>query len=132
MFKQLASGQFTVEVEGLYHCGPNHESPKTFAYEAEVHYPIESLDERGFLLDNLTFSSWFDALGSITESCEMLARRACCELWGVAEGRCGYMRVAIWGIKGEKNAMVEFTLDCDPKDIGLGGTGKPLALGGNG
>lgn len=58
-FKQFATNPFTVEVEGPYHCGPDHTSPKTFTYQVEIEYPSDALDDKGFLLDNTAFGDYF-------------------------------------------------------------------------
>ena len=113
-FRQVANGSFSADVEGCFHCGPNHDSPKAFDYEVEVHYPSEALDERGFLMDNLAFSEYFTQLQKVEHSCELLAKTAAEFFWNIAKGRCKEIRVAVWGIRGA--ARVEFILDCDPAE----------------
>jgi hypothetical protein len=107
MYRQFGYGEFDVYVVGENHCGPNHESPKSFNYEVEVRYPLDALDERGFLLDNLSFQEYFEALHQTSYSCELLATHAACTFWDMAEGRCEQVRVCIWGIR--EVAKVEFT-----------------------
>jgi hypothetical protein len=114
-FRQMANGSFSVEVDGCYHCGPNHDSPKAFDYEVEVHYHgLQSLDARGFLMDNLAFRMYFEGLQKLTDSCELMAQKAAEFFWKQLNGRCKEIRVKVWGIKGQ--AMVEYILDCDPDD----------------
>lgn len=114
-FRQEASGTFSAEVGGCYHCGPNHDSPKEFDYEVEIHYHGKALDAKGFLNDNLAFQEYFESLNMVTDSCEMMARNAACFFWKQLLGRCNQVTVRIWGIKGK--AMVEFVLDCDPDEL---------------
>ena len=107
MYTQRANGQFTVEVEGDYHCGPNHDTPKTFAFEVELTYCDECLDERGFLLDNLTFQRYFDSIQVTDLSCERLVRKCAeyfCKLAGERFFRCV---VAIWAIPNAAKIVFE-------------------------
>lgn len=100
MFSQFAKGEFSVEVVGGTHCGPNHDSPKTFNYEVDVLWPNRSLDERGFLADNLAFQEFFDSIGSTELSCELLTSWCAQEIFEI----CGYkplkIAVKIWAITG--------------------------------
>lgn len=114
-FRQFGQGSFTAGIEGCYHCGPDHTSPKKFDYKVEIVYDGEPLDARGFLMDNLSFKEYFDGIGVITESCELLARRAAIALWRKGGGKCKVLKVSIWGIPDV--AMVEFVLDCDPDEL---------------
>lgn len=97
-FTQEATGKFTVEVTGPYHCGPNHESPKTFPYRVTVDYPETALDEKGFLLDNSFFQQYFDSLGTIENSCELLAKHCAEFFWSASDGRALTVCVELWGI----------------------------------
>jgi hypothetical protein len=106
-FVQRAQGSFTVEVHGEYHCGPNHDSPKEFTYEVEIHYPEEALDENGFLLDNLFCGRYFNSLGSTELSCERLARKAAMDLHSAAR-MAKRTAVGIWAIPGA--AKIEYTV----------------------
>lgn len=76
MFTQSASGEFSIEVSGLYHCGPNHDSPKMFHYDVQLSWPDDALDDKGFLLDNTAFQAYFDHLGHTDLSCERLVIKA--------------------------------------------------------
>ena len=76
MFKQLADGKFSVHVEGPFHCGPDHTSPKTFEWNVEVCWPDDALDPKGFLFDNEYFKQYFDGLQVLTDSCELFVLKA--------------------------------------------------------
>lgn len=76
MFAQEANGQFLVEVGGDFHCGPDHESPKLLTWDVEITWPDVALDGRGFLLDNMGFRAYFNAIHYTTESCELLVLKA--------------------------------------------------------
>ena len=76
-YRQIMSDAFTLHVGGPYHCGPNHETPKNFAYHIEIEYsPNTRLTPEGFLLDNLCARAYFDALQYSELSCEQLSREA--------------------------------------------------------
>lgn len=77
MFEQEGYGSFTAEVGGDFHCGPDPSSPKTFNWIVKVEWPDDSvLDEKGFLLDNMSFKRYFEALHMVTDSCEILVLKA--------------------------------------------------------
>lgn len=107
-FIQFAEGQFTTPVSGPNHCGPDRSSPKTFAFEVQIEYRNPTLTEQGFLIDNLAFDQYFDGIGTVTESCEELARKAAIDFLRMAIGLCPdcEVRVSIWGIPGK--AMVQY------------------------
>lgn len=72
------SGLFQVRNVGEHWCGTNEVQ--------EIHYSIEvvcatSLDERGFLFDQLTMAKFFDSLREAHESCEQFTIRVARELW---------------------------------------------------
>lgn len=113
-FKQEASGTFSAEVGGCYHCGPNHDSPKTFDYRVYVEYGGKALDAFGFLNDNLAFDAYFESLNRVTDSCELIAQKAACFFWRQLLGRCKLIEVTIWGLKQKG---VTFVLDCDPEEL---------------
>lgn len=102
---QVAQGSFSIEVIGDRHCGPNHDSPKVFAYEVEVSYPDEALDGNGFLLDNLHFENYFKGLGETELSCELLARMAAREIHAATEERAISTQVGIWAIPGKAKVV---------------------------
>ncbi len=99
-FVQRAQGNFSINVSGDFHCGPDHTSPKTFPYSVEIHYPASALDENGFLLDNQSFQQYFDGLGHTDLSCERLTMKAATDLHAATNGRCHSTRVNIWAIPG--------------------------------
>lgn len=105
-FTQEAKGNFTVAVSGPYHCGPNHESPKTFPYRVTVKYPESALDDKGFLLDNTFFQEYFDGLKTVETSCELLVKHCAEFFWDAASGRAFSVCVELWGIP--EHAKIEF------------------------
>lgn len=115
MFQQYVQGEFEIEVTGLFHCGPNHESPKRFRYEVTLHYPGDALDEAGFLQDNLMFravtGAYFKGLTETKLSCELLCRKNARDLCDLAPETCKGVKVAIWPI--DNSVKVEYT---HPKD----------------
>ena len=86
MYTQHAKGSFSVQVSGPYHCGPNHDTPKKFDFEVLIEWPSKSPDYRGFLLDNTVFQDYFDTLGEVKNSCEVLAKD-CAEEFHKIAGR---------------------------------------------
>lgn len=119
MFRQKGRGTAELDVAGFYHCGPDHTSPKKFDYEVEVHYRRRGLDDRGFLMDNLSFQVYFQSLERLTDSCELMSMRAAEYFWLEARGRCVWVRVAVWGIKDR--AVIEYELDCHPSFVRIPG-----------
>lgn len=87
MYIQRADGEFSVNVSGPYHCGADHSSPKVMQYRVILHYPDSGLDTKGFLLDNTAFREYFASLGTISISCELLARRVFSDLAEMARAR---------------------------------------------
>lgn len=73
MFTQSADGRFTVEVGGEFHCGPDHTTPKNFGWAVTIDWDDTTLDQHGFLLDNMGFRDYFNKLQFTTDSCELLA-----------------------------------------------------------
>jgi hypothetical protein len=76
MFNLTRSGQFTIETRGAYHC--TTESRPALRYE--VRASGDSLDSRGFLLDQLDIPKYFDSIRETSDSCELLAARARADL----------------------------------------------------
>ncbi len=76
MFRQHCTGNFSVEVGGQFHCGPDHTSPKILTFDVKIEYPDAALDAHGFLIDNLEFHNYFSSLKYTEDSCELLAKRA--------------------------------------------------------
>ncbi len=76
MFTQFAHGNFAVDVEGEFHCGPDNTSPKIFGWSVNINWPDEALDEHGFLLDNTSFRHYFDTLAVTSDSCELIVLKA--------------------------------------------------------
>jgi hypothetical protein len=101
-YEQYATGEFTAPVAGLEHCGPDNVSPKKFAYEVLIKYERPKLDRRGMLVDNLAFEKYFTALGTITDSCELIARKAAIDFMNMALALCPNcsVTVSVWGIPG--------------------------------
>jgi hypothetical protein len=89
MFYQHVTGDFEVAIGGAYHCGPDDSSPKRLQFEVLVEYPDDALDERGFLIDNLTFQHYFNSIGYTTDSCELIAKHA-------GEYFCSLATKALW------------------------------------
>lgn len=104
-FTQHATDCFTVEVTGPYHCGPDDTSPRQFKFEVTIEYPDDALDEKGFLLDNLTFKQYFNSLGVTDLSCELLCRKATNDLHAMTNGRAYETQVAIWAIPNEAKVV---------------------------
>lgn len=74
-YRQVMSDSFSVHVTGPYHCGPNHDTPKNFAYQIIIEYPSDVvLTPEGFLLDNLCAREFFSNIGTTDLSCEQLAQ----------------------------------------------------------
>lgn len=117
-FRQVAEGYFVIDVHGLNHCGPNHDSPKRFKYEVEVVAPDSALSAQGFLLDNLEFDHYFNTLESTELSCEALARQCALHFTNLIN----YERIAvgIYGIFGsERSAKVEYVVDRRTSGVAL-------------
>lgn len=99
MFEQYAKGNFTIAVEGEFHCGPDGTSPKNFDYEVLIEWPDGSLDPNGFLLDNLTFDNFFRRCGKTALSCEEFVQHCSREFMGLCGGVPDCVQVTIWAIK---------------------------------
>jgi len=99
-YVQEAQGEFTIEVSGPYHCGPDHTTPKRFPYKVTIHYHDGALDENGFLLDNTSFREYFNTLGCTSLSCERLCDKAANDLHNATNGRAQRTAVQIWAIPG--------------------------------
>ncbi len=95
MFKQQADGQFSVEVKGDFHCGPDHSSPKIFNWEVEICWADSALDQRGFLLDNMEFRKYFNTLGVTEDSCELLVLKAAKHYWTEVRDRAQNVSVSV-------------------------------------
>lgn len=76
MFSQRAVGTFEPAVAGEFHCGPDHTSPKLFNWEVRLQWPDAALDPNGFLLDNMSFREYFNAIEVLTDSCELVTIKA--------------------------------------------------------
>jgi hypothetical protein len=102
MFKQSATGSFTVPIVGDWHCGPDATSPKTFPYRVTAEYPDTALDAHGFLLDNTAFSAYFAEIGRtpVSESCELLCKRIARELATMAGHRASQVTARVWALEG--------------------------------
>src|SRR5579872_4748444 len=65
-FIQRAQGTFDVILApGTAHCGPQtspNPLPAEFSYSVEIEYSAGTLDEKGFLLDNMDFENYFRSL----------------------------------------------------------------------
>ncbi len=64
------AGQFVCHVKGPNHCGLG-QGPIVIQYQVEVRCAV-SLDDRGFLFDQLTIQRYFEELNDTTLSCEQL------------------------------------------------------------
>lgn len=95
MFVQHATGEFQVDVGGLWHCGPDHTSPKRLVYDVKIVYPDDALDEHGFLVDNESFQQYFGGLGYTEDSCELLAKHCCEYFKQLAQGKAKDIQVDI-------------------------------------
>lgn len=100
-FEQYATGVMSLEVLGNFHCGPDKQSPRDFTWEVQVSYGDGSLDEYGFLLDNLIFEEFFNGIRRTELSCERLMEECCKKLWAMAGGRAEELRTTIWAIPGK-------------------------------
>ncbi len=87
MYLQHANGEFQVAVGGDWHCGPDSTSPKKFRYDVQIYYPDDALDNHGFLIDNQCFKTYFDSLGYVEESCELLAKKCADHFNQLAAGK---------------------------------------------
>lgn len=94
-YTQRLYGSFSVRVTGLYHCGPNHDSPKTFHYDVKIIWPDSALDGNGFLADNTMGMSYFQSLCETGLSCELLAKQAWHDLYTLTGKRCDEIYVLI-------------------------------------
>jgi hypothetical protein len=109
-YLQRATGEFSIHVTGPFHCGPNHESPKTFSYDVELAYPASALDSQGFLLDNTAFHDYFSSIGATELSCELLARQAAYDLLARCSHRAHYCKVCLTAFRrGALEARIEHT-----------------------
>lgn len=104
---QSAEGSVTLPYRpGFPHCGPENNplgGSVTITYRIYLEFPEDSLDEKGFLLDNLSFRDFFEACRyrfreGLEHSCENFARYCCgmfCEM-----SKCWRAKVAISAIDG--------------------------------
>lgn len=116
-FRQQALGNFSIDVIGEFHCGPDNTSPKIFNYEVELRYPTgrAALDEHGFLLDNTFFRLYFSSLKETSLSCELLVIHCAHEIHTMTQGRADYCRVRLWAIAHE--VFVEY--ECSGPEGGI-------------
>lgn len=103
---------YTQHAEGSFHCtlvpGTNHcgidDTDATFKYAVDIEYTSrDALDDKGFLLDNLTFRSYFNSLGAVRISCEEVAHAACEYFKGLLAPRMKFVasiRVRIFPFEG--------------------------------
>lgn len=86
-FSQQAKGEFQVEVvKGTHHCGVDDRRGQ-FKYEVTVLFHANPLNEYGFLLDNTDFQHYFQNLGPVDISCELLAERSANDFLNLLKGR---------------------------------------------
>ena len=74
-------GEFQIETFGDFHCS-TLPRPRV-QYHVHIDATDESLDQRGFLFDQLDCPTYFDHIGRSDLSCELLARKAAQELSGM-------------------------------------------------
>lgn len=98
-FEQFAQDTLKIEVEGPYHCGPDHTSPKHFKYEVTIEYPDSALDANGFVLDNLTFRQFFDRCQRTSLSCELFTTDCAKKLMELTGGKANVVKVRLWAIQ---------------------------------
>lgn len=67
------TGTFVYQPTGEYHCGTEHAPNIQARYEVEVEC-LPHLDERGFLVDQMTIREFFRGIGVVTMSCEQLVQ----------------------------------------------------------
>lgn len=67
-------GQFNVTLTGQNHCGLKRTN--VFQYHCEITVLSESVDYRGFMIDQLEVAAVFDAITTTDLSCEQLAQHA--------------------------------------------------------
>lgn len=75
---QHSSGEFSATlIPGTAHCGLSYGTGTgMFKFAIDLSYEGEALDSSGFLLDNLSFQTYFQTLPPISVSCELLAKQA--------------------------------------------------------
>lgn len=119
MFRQIGVGEFSAEVTGCCHCGPNHETPKNFHYQVEIHYHDHCLDNDGMLLDNSYFRDWFNGLQVIEHSCEHIARRASQHFISTADG-CLFVETRIRAFQdGPHAAFIGYSIEKEKAEFGF-------------
>lgn len=67
------SGLFAYQPTGEYHCGTDNAPLIQAKYEVELEC-LPHLDERGFLVDQMTIRDFFRGIGVVTMSCEQLTQ----------------------------------------------------------
>jgi hypothetical protein len=115
-FIQRATGEFTVRLmPNTPHCGPKQttfvETSDPYRYEIELTYNAQALDSEGFLIDNLWFRSYFDALRDVhlSISCELLAQQIARDMCTQLGDRACYCDAVCVRLYGVPNVSVECT-----------------------
>lgn len=126
MFHQHAVGNFSVEVGGQYHCGPDHISPKQLVFEVRIEYPDNALDSHGFLVDNLEFHNYFNNLHYTEDSCELVAKKAADYFCGKAPNAIRvHVDISVPGL-----ADIEYEeKPADSRPLAVQLQGAPLTMG---
>lgn len=115
-------GEFTFSTDGPTHCGT--ESVLTLEYLVEVECDL-SLDDRGFLFDQLKIADYFHSIKSTRLSCEELAMQAARDVHAIILAENPSCRIHDLKLhlqsKGWKAAFVTFhfnderdTIPCPP------------------
>ncbi len=108
MYTLSRRGEFFAVPKGCTHCGINSKQSR-FGYEYQIVSKDNGLDEKGFVVDNLRMEQWFDELGEISESCELLACRAA----KAFATFCRAPHVIKVRIQPFNGAWVEYEFECD-------------------
>jgi hypothetical protein len=101
-------GEFECAIKpGTPHCGPDDKILRTFRYEIVCQASDDALDEHGFLIDNMTVSSYVTTTygnpdNPVTESCERLAQHIADGIKGLIPvlSSCETLDVTIYPFEG--------------------------------
>lgn len=102
------NGMFACSLTGENHCG--FKKVNSFKYDVEICINGNSLDERGFVVDNAIIGEYFDKIVTTDLSCERLARKTVADMLneyfpGGKRASVKLFRVKIWGTD---QAHIEF------------------------
>lgn len=89
LFTQRANGTAVLPiVADTCHCGID-DTTLQMEYRICLVWKCDSLDDRGFLLDNLAFASYWQSVATspIDISCELLCRKCCADMLSLGGDR---------------------------------------------